>query len=500
MSAQRLDAATPVIVGVGEVVQRPDGDAALDPVSLAAQAARRAAEDAGAPGLLGSLDSIDVVNIVSWPYADAAGALAAALGASPTRARHSEVGGHQPIALLDAAAARIARGDSDVALVAGGEAVRTLETALRAGEMPPWPAPPADAKPVDARDHAGATMLALDLVLPTDVYPLYEQASRAAAGLTQAEARQASARRWAGYAQVAASNPTAWIRDAPDAATIAEVAPRNRLVSWPYPKLMNALLSVDQAAAVLVTSTERARALGIPEERWIFPLGGAGATEPDDVFARSGFDRTTAGAVTLDRALALAGRSIDEVDLLELYSCFPCVPRMAARHLGLSDDAATTVTGGLTFFGGPANDYMGHAVAAMVRGLRAGPGRVGLLYGQGGYATKHHALLVSTTPPDAYLVDDRSGAQRAVDDEPKPMFAPGYAGPGVIETFAIPYGRDGEPGRIVVVGRAPDGSRFAGEVPVEPDAVAALTSPDQEPIGHPLAATRDGDRTRVELA
>lgn len=502
MSAARLDRATPVIVGVGEVVQRPgEGEGeGLHPVALAAEAARRAADDAGAPALLPALDSVDVVNIVSWQYADAAGELAAALGASPRRARHSEVGGHQPVALLDAAAARIAAGESEVALVAGGEAVRTLETALRAGAMPDWPAPPPDARPVDPRDHAGEHMVALDLIMPTDVYPLYEQASRAAVGLTQAEAREASARRWAGYAQVAAANPTAWLREAPTAAEIAEVGPRNRLVAWPYPKLMNALLSVDQAAAVLVTSVERARALGIPEERWVFPLGGAGATEPDDVLVRSTFERTTAGAVTLDRTLALGSRSIDEVDLLELYSCFPCVPRMAARHLGLPDSAATTVTGGLTFFGGPANDYMTHALAAMVRALRAGEGRLGLLYGQGGYATKHHGILLATTPADAYPVDDRAAAQRVVDEEPKPRFDPGYEGPGELETFTIQYDREGAPARIVAVGRAPDGSRFAGPMPVADDAVAVLTAPDDEPIGRRLVAARDGQGTKVVLA
>src|SRR5690606_34104608 len=143
------------------------------------------------------------------------------------------------------------------------------------------------------------------------------------------------------------------------------------------------------------------------------------------------------------------GRSIEEVDLLELYSCFPCVPRMAARHLGLPAGAATTVTGGLTFFGGPANDYMTHAVAAMVRALRAGEGRLGLLYGQGGYATKHHGLVLATTPADAYLVDDRAAAQRTVDEEPTPAFDPAYEGPGRLETFTIPYDRDGEPARIV---------------------------------------------------
>ena len=77
-------------------------------------------------------------------------------------------------------------------------------------------------------------------------------------------------------------------------------------------------------------------------------------------------------------------------DAIELYSCFPCVPKMARRTLGLGPDVQPTVTGGLTFFGAPLNTYMTHAACAMVRKLRNG-GKLGLLYGQGGFVTKHHA-------------------------------------------------------------------------------------------------------------
>ncbi len=494
----RIEGPIPVIVGVGDLAQRP-GDGELDPIGLAVAATRMAAEDAGAPALLAVVDSIDVVNVISWSYADIAGELARAIGATPTRAVHTDVGGHQPIALLDDAAARIARGESEVALIAGAEAVRTLESALKQGAMPPWPAPPPDAQPIDPRAHAAGAMAELELFMPTDVYPLYEQASRAATGTTQADERSASARRWAAAAQVAAGNPAAWLRTPPSADEIAMVGPANRMVAWPYPKMMNALLSVDQGAAVLVTSADRARAMGVPEERWVFPLGGSGASEPDDVLARSSFTRTTAGATVLDRTLALNGLAVDEVDLIELYSCFPVVPRMAAAHLGLAAGRATTVTGGLTFFGGPANDYMTHAIAAMVRAVRAGDGRTGLLYGQGGYATKHHAVVVSATPPDAYRVDEPGAAQQVVDDEPKPPFVAGYDGPGTLETFTMPYGRDGEPTRVVLVGRTPDGARFAGEGPVDADTVAVLTHPTDEPVGRPVRAIGDGTTTKVEL-
>src|SRR5213078_2498900 len=92
-------------------------------------------------------------------------------------------------------------------------------------------------------------------------------------------------------------------------------------------------------------------------------------------------------------------------DAIELYSCFPCVPKMARRTLGLGADVQPTVTGGLTFFGAPLNTYMTHAACAMVRRLSDGA-NLGLLYGQGGFVTKHHALVLSRQRPVAALAQE----------------------------------------------------------------------------------------------
>lgn len=499
-SLPRGDAAVPVIVGVGEVVQRSGQAVPLDPVALGVEAARRAADDCGIEAVLAEVDSLDVVNIVGWPYADAPGLLAESIGAAPRRRGHSDVGGHQPVALLDAAAARIARGESAVSLIAGGEAMRSLETAMRGGGMPPWPSPPPDAQPLDPRAHAVGAMAQLELHWPAEVYPLYEQGSRRAGGMTQAQALEDSSRRWAAASEVAAANPYAWTRSPHSAEQIATVSPDNRLIAWPYPKLLTAHLGVDQAAAVIITSTEVARRMGIVEDRWVYPWPGAGATEPHDVLKRSSFERTTAGAAALDRALSQSRLDPSELDLIELYSCFPCVPRMAAAHLGLHAGAPTTVTGGLTFFGGPANNYMLHAIAAMTRRIRSGHGELGLLYGQGGYATTHMASLLSARPTDGYAVNDVASAQQVVDAEPRPRFDAAYAGDGVLETFTMPFDRAGAPSRIVAVGRAEDGTRFAGEMVPDESAVAVLTSPAEEPLGRCIRAVATRGASRIELS
>ena len=140
----------------------------------------------------------------------------------------------------------------------------------------------------------------------------------------------------------------------------------------------------------------------------------------------------------------LAGGDGKAFDAIELYSCFPCVPKMARRTLGLGPDVQPTVTGGLTFFGAPLNTYMTHAACAMVRKLRGGA-KLGLLYGQGGFVTKHHALVLSRQAPHEALAQDTSVQAEADRNRGAvPEFVTEASGKGTVESFTVIYGRNGE--------------------------------------------------------
>src|SRR5205807_8690761 len=174
-----------------------------------------------------------------------------------------------------------------------------------------------------------------------------------------------------------------------------------------YTKLMVANPTVNTGGAILMTSLAKARAAGIAEERLIYPVGGASAEEPRDYLLRDQFYESHPQNAVLEAVMDLVGGSGKAFDAIELYSCFPCVPKMARRTLGLGADVQPTVTGGLTFFGAPLNTYMTHAACAMVRKLRDGA-NLGLLYGQGGFVTKHHALVLSRQRPVAAPALDTS--------------------------------------------------------------------------------------------
>ena len=72
-------------------------------------------------------------------------------------------------------------------------------------------------------------------------------------------------------------------------------------------------------------------------------------------------------------ALEAAGIGIDELRYVDLYSCFPSAVQIVAAELGLPLDRDLTVTGGLTFSGGPWNNYVTHSIARMVGLLRQDP-------------------------------------------------------------------------------------------------------------------------------
>lgn len=484
----------PVLVGAGEVTEKDD-DRLREPADLAADAVERALADTGAPGAVRErVDRLEVVNVTAWPYDDLPGLLAERLGVDAGRRFHTPWGGDQPTLRVDRVSAAIAAGERQVAVICGAEAYRSLELSLREGGFPAW-TPPRHAEPLDPATLNNAVSVAHGVHMPPESYPLFENAGRVHRGESLADAQRWSAEVWAEMSQVAAGNPAAWNRQTRTAEEILEVGPKNRLICFPYPKWMNALMSVNQAVAVVVCDLATARELGIAEDALVFPVAGAGARDTPAVerpqgaldavgtFVRPHYHRSPAMEAALDGTLAGAGGAIDAVDLVELYSCFPCVPRMAAAHLGIEDRRRFTVTGGLTFFGGPANDYMLHAVAAMMRALRRGEGETGLLYGQGGILTKHHALVVGRRPPEAgYPTDgERSDAerQRAV-ERANPMvdFDVRPEGPATVETSSVRYGRDLEPHFGYVVGRLEaTGARFLARVD-DPGTIEGLLADD----------------------
>jgi acetyl-CoA C-acetyltransferase len=475
----------PVIVGVGEIVDRPkeilEG---LEPLALLEQALRRAEADSGSK-LLGEIGSLDIVNFLSWRYRDPEKLLSDRLGIKPKHAYYGPVGGESPIRYLHEAAQRIARGECSVAAVCGAEAQSTATKAERAGVELPW-TPFAHDVPEPKRGAAFQKPMAVKLGVfrPITVYPFYEAATAAHWGQTPREAMAESGQLWSTYSNVASQNPNSWLKRRFTADEITTPTPDNRLIAWPYTKLQVANPTVNMGAAVLMTSLAKAKAAGIAEDRLVHVRGGASAEEPRDYLIRDQFFESHPQNAVLNAVVDLVGGDGKALDAIELYSCFPCVPKMARRTLGLGADVQPTVTGGLTFFGAPLNTYMTHAACAMVRKLRGGA-RLGLLYGQGGFVTKHHALVLSRQAPHGALAQD-SSVQAEADRHRRavPEFVTEANGKGEVESFTVIYGRNGEAEHGVVMLRTQDNARALARVPASDGATLShLLNMNRTPVG-----------------
>ena len=498
---------TPVIVGVGEFSDRIGADhAGFEPRDLIARAAQRADEDGGG-GWLAKLTSLDIVNVLSWPYRDLPRELCEALGIAPVRAEHSPAGGETPLRLIHDAANRIAAGEGgregkggEVALVCGAEAFRSVGMAMKQGVALDWTPPDPDYKRPVIEDVVGMDMFRYGFDSAASVYALYENALRASRSLTHEAVQEETGRLWSAMSQVAAGVEEAWIRTPKDAAEIATRSPDNRPIAFPYNKLMVANDAVNQSAAVIVTSLAMARVAGLAEDAIVYIWGGAGAKDKADFRDRDRYDRSVSIETVLEKTLAGSGLSGADIDAVEFYSCFPCVPKLADRSMGGRSGLVPTVAGGLTYFGGPGNDYMTHAVVNMVRAVRRGAHH-GLLLGNGDLVTKHHAMILSDHAPRRDIFPVRYDVQAEADArrEAVPEVVLAYDGPARLETYTVRYLRSGEPEFGLAVCRTGDGKRFVARVPASDEAtIRALTGQEgeawREPIGlHGTARSHGAD-------
>jgi acetyl-CoA C-acetyltransferase len=461
-----IDPHLPVIIGVGQVTHRAATLAeGLEPLDLMVAAVIQAADDAGLDAVPAA-EAIRVVSLLSWRYRDPARFVAERLGLDPRETGYSTNGGNSPQSLMNITAAEIQRGDLDLAILTGAEAWRTRGRARKEGAELPWTIPADDLQPTrilgEELQMNHPAELERGVMMPVQVYPLFESALRAAAGETVEEHQVKISELWARFSDVAAANPYAWIQSAKTAEEIRTTGPANRMIGFPYPKYMNSNNDVDQAAALIVCSVAKARELGVPEDRWVFVHSGSDCHEHAFISERWTYSQTPAVELGGRRALELAGMTIDDIDLVDLYSCFPAAVQLGAQSLGLDLERQLTRTGGLSFAGGPWNNYVMHAIATMVGDLRSNPGANGLVWANGGYATKHAFGVYSTRPPAEGF--RHAYPQAEIDAMPRRTLASPAeaAGPATIEAYSVMHDRDGHPEMSIAACLLADGRRAWG--------------------------------------
>jgi acetyl-CoA C-acetyltransferase len=445
-----VDPRAPVLVGAGAVTQRESDPArALAGFGLMVAAVEQAGADTGVPDALGRIDLVLVPKGI-WPYRDPGRAAAIKVGSPGARSVLAEVGILQQT-LLSRAGDAIASGDADVVLVAGTEAKQRDALAARAkltlATEDPSPGEPDELLIPDAEILSRAE-IERDLAVPVHQYAVIESAIAHAAGRTPLEQRTRVAELWSRFAAVAAANGEAWDRTGYDAEAIGTPGPDNRMLASPYTKRLCSQWNVDQAGAVLLMAAETAAALGVPRDRWVFAHGAAESNHMVTLPRRAELHRWPAFEAVAD-ALGLTASGATPPDVVELYSCFPAAVQVQAAALGLPIDATLTVTGGMTFGGGPLNNAVIQGMVALTRRLRAAPGARGLITSVSGLLTKPGASLWSTDEPaERFRSTDVSDMARA--ETATVTLLPDGTGSATVAGFTVLY-EDGAPARAVAI-------------------------------------------------
>jgi acetyl-CoA C-acetyltransferase len=468
-----LDPRTPVLVGIAQIEQRADDPrTAREPLELMVEALKRAAEDAGSPALLGAANSVRVIRGV-WPYENPARVVAERIGAPRAQTVGTVYGGNLVQLTLNQSALSIARGALEVVVMTGAECGNTQRKARAAGIELAWSKAPGSYDLVLGSDEAmwHDAERARGLRMPIQFYPMFDNALRHARGETIEEQLRNRSELWASFSRVASRNPHAWIREPVSAVEIRTVSASNRPISFPYPKLMNSNSSVDQGAALILCSLEAARRFRVPEDRLVYPHAGTDAHDSYTVSTRDDLRSSPAIRVAGRRALELAGTDVTELAHVDVYSCFPCAVEVAAGEIGLRRDRPLTVTGGLTFAGGPLNNYVMHSIARMAELLREDRGKKGLITANGGFLTKHAFGVYSTEPPaEGFRHQD---PQAEVDRSPRREAVVDHEGEVTVETYTVMYGERG-PEIAHAACLLPDGRRTWANLR-DADVVEAMT-------------------------
>ncbi|MBV8186526.1 MAG: acetyl-CoA acetyltransferase [Alphaproteobacteria bacterium] len=494
-----IDPRTPVLVGCGQITDttsQPSSERSN--VAFCTEAARLALDDAraaiGSVALARALDVVAVLEFfpdISPRFASPFGrcsnppkSVANRLNATPRQLIYSHQGGNTPQYLVNRFAEEIARGDSELALVCGAELLRSTQIARKAGlaidhnEDPGGEPTRVGDKRLGYSDEEARH----DLRAAIHFYPLLENAIRGGLKRDVASHMTAMGRLFARLAAVAKDNPLATRREGFSAERLSTISSDNRWICFPYPRLMNSNAIIDQAAAVLLTSVEKAREWGIPPDRWVFLHGCADGTDTWVVSERHALDQSPAIRDCAKVALDMAGKTVADVAAFDLYSCFPSAVEVAMKEIGIADDdpRPVSVTGGLPFFGGPGNNYVTHSIAEMMNVVRRKPGSFGLVTANGNYLTKHSAGLYSTAPVHGpWRREDPKKLQSELDRRPKQRVDTKPAGAGTIETYCVAYGKDA-PERAWIIGRLDgSGDRFVAAVGNEPAVLDDMLTREQ---------------------
>jgi len=492
---------TPVIIGVGQYSEKvgEPGYEGLSYTDLGGSALAAAIADSAAAQLIApAIDTVAAIRAfeISRPDREppfggsnnVPRSMAARVGANPERAILSTTGGQYNQYLVGEFAEAIAAGESDCAAIVGAEAISTVLALAAKGKKPDWSEEVEGTLEDRGFGSDGLMEMGLFAHGATGAIPLYaiaENARRAKLGLSLDEYRLKIGELFEPFTKVAAANPHAAAPKERSAEELATITERNRIVAEPYARMTVARDQVNQSAAIIIASAAKARELGVPEDKWVHIHGVTSATELM-LSERPDLAANPASIASVEQALQIAGKGMDDMAFIDFYSCFAIPVFNQIEHFGLSvdDPRGLTLTGGLPFFGGAGNNYSAHAICEAVQKVRGERGKFALVGANGGWMSKYATGVYSTAPADwsntrvAKVPDADNGVARS--NEPFDS--------ATVESYTINVSKKGAD--AVWIGRNEAGERVVGKGDLSHEATRAAFEGGR-PFGAKLTVTRD---------
>lgn len=480
---------TPVLVGIGQILNRiEDVNDALEPLEMMWQATQRAAEDCNLNGSLKQVQSIRVIRGM-WPYQNPALALAEKIGAREVETVGTLIGGNQNQAMINETSLEILHKDLDLVLITGAENGNTANKARKLGIQLKYSAAKGKYDRIvgaEQQPEHHPLEVAKGIRRAIQVYPMYDNAIRFHRNESLSEHINRVSELWSRFNDVGQANPNAWVQHNMSAEEIRTPSSSNRPISFPYTKFMNANMSVNMGAALIMASAKKASELGIPREKWVYPLAGVKGYDHFSASVRDEFYTSPGIRKVGEKLLGMTDTEVEDLTFVDLYSCFPSAVQVAAKEYGLSEERPLTVTGGLTFGGGPLNNYVMHSIARTVELLRTTPNGKGLVTANGGNIYKHvHGMYGSEPPSKPFRF---ASVQEEIDELPSREVLASYDGNATIEGYTVMYdGFDPSIGHLAC--RTPNGNRTWANT-TDSDVLQGMTQ--EEFCGRPVRLDSEG--------
>ena len=396
----------PVIVGVGSIQQKGEYKSLDEALVLMDIATKKAIKDTNNEDIKNYIEEIHIPKGY-WKYRDPGKWIASKNNFKDVKTSVYKIGILQQ-SLLNSSCNKIINNEIGASLIVGGEARYKLLLSqikninfkeIELNENPNFYIKSEEDIHLDEeKEELG--------MMAVGYYAILESAFRFNKNIGMEEQLNYVADMYTYFSKVASKNKHAWIDSALNANEIKNITEKNSLQAFPYNKYHCTSWNVNQSAAIIVCSEKIANDLEIPQEKRVYLLASSENNHMIGTLQRPRLFEQYGMKLAADYILEICQKLKIKPNFYDLYSCFPVAVQMFAKSLNLHNYKKFSITGGMSFAGGPLNSYLLHSLSKMVSKIRKTKDSTGIITGVSGMMTKQSYAILSKNPLTNFTYKD----------------------------------------------------------------------------------------------